>query len=109
MISSEDAEKNQAMIDIQMKNGNQTMKTEKKKALKIELYEVTDENMLARLDSLEWHPRWYRRTPIKTLSGESIEIYNMPIDQNSSPSSEEYMTQMFEKEDDNFIYYNWNR
>lgn len=42
MISSEDAEKNQAMIDIQMKNGNQTMKTEKKKALKIELYEVTD-------------------------------------------------------------------
>lgn len=33
----------------------------------------------------------------------------MPIDQNSSPSSEEYMAQMFEKEDDNFIYYNWNR
>lgn len=88
---------------------SQKMTNEKMKALKIELYEVKDENMLTRLDQLEWHPRWYRRTPIKTLSGESIEIYNMPIDQNSSPSSEEYMQQMFEKEDENFLYYNWTR
>ena len=108
MILPEDVDSNQKMIGSKNQNP-QTMTTEKKKVIKIELYEVTDENMLARLDSLEWHPRWYRRTPIKTLSGESIEIYNMPLDQNTSQSSEAYMAQMFEKEDDNFIYYNWNR
>lgn len=57
MILSDDAEMNQKMIDAQMKKDgtmtSQTTTDEKKKAIKIELYEVTDENMLARLDSLE--------------------------------------------------------
>lgn len=57
MILSDDAEMNQKMIDTQMKKDgtmtSQTTTDEKKKAIKIELYEVTDENMLARLDSLE--------------------------------------------------------
>lgn len=30
-----------------------------------EVFEVTDETMMARLDRLEGHPGWYRRTPIK--------------------------------------------
>lgn len=57
MILSDDAEMNQKMIDTQMmKDGKMTsqkMTNEKMKALKIELYEVKDENMLTRLDQLE--------------------------------------------------------
>lgn len=81
----------------------------KKKALKIELYEVTDEDMLARLDALEGHPRWYRRTPVITEDGKKIEIYHMPPDQNRTPESKEYMNYMFESEDSNYLYYNWKR
>jgi gamma-glutamylcyclotransferase (GGCT)/AIG2-like uncharacterized protein YtfP len=77
----------------------QTTQTENpKRALKVELYEVTDPLMLARLDSLEGHPRWYRRTPVKTLSGENIEIYHMPLNQNQGEPTPEYLSQMFETE-----------
>lgn len=85
------------------------MMTPKKRILKVELYEVTDAEMLKRLDQLEWHPRWYVRTPVRTISWDEIEIYSMPIEMNTSPETEEYMTRMFEKEDENFLYYNWTR
>lgn len=95
-----------------------TPTTPKKRTLKVELYEVTDAEMLKRLDQLEWHPRWYVRTPVRTIGGEEIEIYSMPIDKNISHKPEEpmtrmfeteYMAKMFEKEDENFLYYNWTR
>lgn len=50
---------------------------ESKKLLKVELYEVKDKETLRRLDSLEWHPNWYRRTPITTEAGKEVEIYDM--------------------------------
>lgn len=43
-----------------------------------EVYEVTDPEMLRRLDRLEGHPDWYRRTPIVTLEGDAVEIYIYP-------------------------------
>jgi len=46
--------------------------------LKIEVYEVIDEQMLSNLDRLEWHPNWYRRMEITTHNWLQIEIYNMP-------------------------------
>jgi len=100
------------------RSGNQEMTTQTqtpKKALKVELYEVTDENMLARLDSLEGHPRWYRRTPVQTITGEKIEVYHMPLDQNTAPESPGYLEVLLEHYghsetlDADFLYYNWNR
>jgi len=43
-------------------------------AISGEVYEV-DEKTLARLDVLEGHPRFYRRTPIVLADGTSAETY----------------------------------
>jgi gamma-glutamylaminecyclotransferase len=40
-----------------------------------EVYEVTSEKMLERLDSLEGHPTAYTRTPVTLKSGAKAEIY----------------------------------
>jgi gamma-glutamylaminecyclotransferase len=39
-----------------------------------EVYEVS-EFTLDRLDKLEGHPNWYRRTPITLLDGDEVETY----------------------------------
>ena len=39
-----------------------------------EVYDV-DAATLARLDALEGHPRWYRRTPITLADGSAAETY----------------------------------
>lgn len=81
----------------------------KKKVLKVEIYKVDDQIMMNNLDALEWHPRWYQRVPVKTIDWDIIEVYTMPIDKNTIESTEEYLESMYESEDENFIYYNWNR
>lgn len=43
--------------------------------VKGEVYEITDERMMARLDGLEGHPTAYTRTPVTLRSGRSAEIY----------------------------------
>lgn len=89
---------------------NQTNQmSQKRKWLKVELYEVDDGEDLSRLDALEWHPRWYVRTPVRTLDWDIVEVYNMPLDQNRGINSEEYLALQLESEDDNNLYYNWNR
>ena len=47
--------------------------TEKVKASTIhgELYEIPDEDTLAKLDELEVHPDWYRRKPIPAVMNEN--------------------------------------
>ncbi len=91
-------------------NQTQTNQTsQKKKWLKVEIYEVDDGEDLDRLDALEGHPRWYVRTPVKTKSGDVVEVYNMPLEQNTGISSEEYLALQLESEDENNLYYNWNR
>jgi gamma-glutamylaminecyclotransferase len=40
-----------------------------------EVFEFDDDKVLADLDRLEGHPRFYKRTPIKTESGEQVEVY----------------------------------
>lgn len=45
--------------------------------LAVELYEVTDPVQLSRLDALEGHPHWYRRTEVTTASGKLVEVYDM--------------------------------
>lgn len=44
--------------------------------LQVELYKV-DEQLLTAIDSLEWHPNWYKRTPVSTLGWKEVEIYHM--------------------------------
>jgi gamma-glutamylcyclotransferase (GGCT)/AIG2-like uncharacterized protein YtfP len=44
-----------------------------------EVWEVNADT-LARLDALEGHPRWYRRTPIVLASRRKAETYLMPAD-----------------------------
>jgi gamma-glutamylcyclotransferase (GGCT)/AIG2-like uncharacterized protein YtfP len=44
-----------------------------------ELWEV-DATTLARLDALEGHPRWYRRTPIVLVTRRHAETYLLPRD-----------------------------
>ena len=50
---------------------------DKSKLLKIELYQVHTIEQLENLDSLEWHPTWYRRTQVTTENGIIAEIYDM--------------------------------
>lgn len=40
-----------------------------------EIYRVKNTEMLRRLDSLEGHPNWYRRTPITLEDGSEVEMY----------------------------------
>ena len=95
--------------------GSETMKTpmtqttEKMKWLKVELYEVEEGETMDRLDALEWHPRWYVRTPVKTKDGDIVETYNMPLNRNEGIDSEEYLAIQLESEDDKNLFYNWNR
>lgn len=49
-----------------------------------EVYEVNTET-LAKLDRLEGHPTWYRRTPITLLNDEKVETY-IYLKSNPSPS-----------------------
>lgn len=48
-------------------------------SIKGEVYEV-DKETLARLDRLEGHPRWYKRTPITLNDGFEVETYIYPSD-----------------------------
>ena len=50
--------------------------SDNEKYLLVELYNVS-EDMMPRIDWLEWHPNWYRRTPIQTTSWIDVEIYDM--------------------------------
>lgn len=36
-----------------------------------------DQGSLNRIDSLEGHPNWYLRTPVKTEDGQDVELYVM--------------------------------
>lgn len=85
------------------------MNSFKKKLLKVELYEIKSEDMLARLDSLEWHPNWYKRIPVVTLDNEQIEIYHMPLDKNHTLIQEWYLDKMVETVDNKYLYFNWTR
>ena len=40
----------------------------------VELYQVED---ITPLDRLEWHPSFYTRTPVTTLSWKEIEVYSI--------------------------------
>lgn len=46
-------------------------------AIEGEIYEV-DAETLARLDALEHHPDWYRRTAITLADGTPVETYLLP-------------------------------
>lgn len=46
-------------------------------SIKGEVYEV-DKKTLDRLDRLEGHPDWYKRTPIELLDGTQVEVYIYP-------------------------------
>lgn len=94
-------------IETETETTGQT-KTPKKKYLKVEIYQVPLEDM-PNVDALEGHPRWYVRTPVRTLSGDVVEIYNMPLDRNNGISTDEYLALQLESEDDSNIFYNWNR
>ena len=54
-------------------------KSEQKDNIVVEVYEVDNDVTLPRLDSLEGHPRWYRREPIPVVldNGEEVtaELY----------------------------------
>jgi len=57
--------------------------------LEIEVYEVTDENMLKNLDRLEWHPNWYERMFIDTPIW-PVQIYQMKTERvNYLPTKED--------------------
>lgn len=47
------------------------------KLLKVELYEVSNQDDLSNIDSLEWHPNWYKRIPVTTISNKLVQIYDM--------------------------------
>lgn len=42
-----------------------------------EVFDV-DSATLERLDALEGHPDWYRRSPLRLADGESVETYLLP-------------------------------
>jgi gamma-glutamylaminecyclotransferase len=43
-------------------------------SVKGEVFDV-DESLIPDIDSLEGHPHWYRRTPIRLAEGEEVETY----------------------------------
>ena len=92
-----------------MKTQTTPTQTQKAKWLKVELYEVEEGEAMKRLDALEWHPRWYVRTPVKTKDGDIVETYNMPLNKNTGIDSPEYLAMQLESEDDKNLFYNWNR
>ena len=47
------------------------------KLLKVEIFAITSPETLQRVDALEGHPQWYKRTPVVTESGKNVEIYDM--------------------------------
>jgi gamma-glutamylcyclotransferase (GGCT)/AIG2-like uncharacterized protein YtfP len=49
--------------------------------IKGEVFDITGDNFertLSRLDNLEGHPDWYRRTEATTRTGRDVEFYLMP-------------------------------
>lgn len=42
--------------------------------IRVEVYRITDEAVLADLDSLEGHPHWYRRTPVQVRADDGREL-----------------------------------
>ena len=86
------------------------MTTTKSKFILIEVYSVDSEEAMNNLDSLEGHPRWYCRTKVRTLSGDTVEVYDMPLEQTAHhPMTEEYLQSQYSHEDENNIYFNWKR
>lgn len=92
------------MTETETKNNQTTTSLKdspKEKFISVELYKIEDEETLRNLDSLEGHPRWYVRTPVKTLSGEIIQVYDMPKERHAySTQTEEYLRDQFTHETD---------
>lgn len=58
------------------------------KKVLIEVYEVTDRSVLASLDSLEGHPNFYKRSPIKVFLPGTSEPLEVEVYQLNNPSTE---------------------
>ena len=74
------------------------------KYLKVELYKVTDLDQLKSIDALEGHPNWYQRKFINTLSGKTVEVYNMF---NTIVTEQE--KEFFVEEKDGKKFFNWTK
>lgn len=77
--------------------------SDSKNLLKVELYKVSREWIENYLDRLEWHPTFYYRKEVKTLSWVDAIIYE--INRDVSDRKQDFFTH----EDWDNKFYEWNR
>lgn len=79
------------------------------KYLLVELYLVPDAETLEPIDSLEGHPNWYVRTPVKTLTGDIVEVYNMEQTEIEGYHVNTEETYLIHTDENNNKFFNWTK